>query len=112
MNNEEKVITFLLSEFNSSQTNVVSIGQNNVSEINLPEEEIIKSLFVLQEDGLISISRKSVNNDFSMFWDIALKSSCIHYFENKKKDKTYAIREFIKFAIPTIISIIALFVAA
>lgn len=112
MTNEEKIIAFLLEKFEKSSTNEIKIFQSDVPKINLHEQEIIRALYVLQEDGYINIKQKSIHDDFSRFWEIALKSSCVHYFENKKASKKEKCFNWIQFLIPVVISVIALIIAA
>lgn len=98
----------MLAKYESSKTNIVSVSKNDIGTINLTEQEIIQTLYLLQEDGYVSIKEKSVHDDLGRYWNVALKSSCIHYFENKKENKISRKRDWIKTYIPIIISLIAL----
>lgn len=108
MTKEEQLITFLLNKFKSSSTNKIIISKKDIQNINLTEQEIIQSIFLLQEDDILSIERKSVHNDFSMYWTVALKSKCVHYFDDKKDKSVADRREWVRTYIPIIISFIAL----
>lgn len=93
MTNEEILIKFLINEFIDSKTNKVSISKNDLEQIALTEQEIIKTIYLLQEDNLLEIKEKSVHDDLSRYWTVALKTSCIHYFENKKEKSVANKRE-------------------
>ena len=108
MTKEEQLITFLLNKFKCSSTNKIIISKKDIQNINLTEQEIIQSIFLLQEDDILSIERKSVHNDFSMYWTVALKSKCVHYFDDKKDKSVADRREWVRTYIPIIISFIAL----
>ena len=108
LTNEEILIRFFQKELEASQTNEIKIGTNNISSIGLTEKEIIQTIFLLQEDDFLSIKGKSIHNDFSMYWTIALKSKCVHYFDDKKDRKIANKREWIRTYIPISVSILAL----
>lgn len=104
----EQIIKFLIDKYNNGNTNEIAVSRKDCQILNIPESEISRILHTLQQDGLIIIKSKSVHNDFSMFWTIALKSSCINYFEIKsQKDKTNR-REWVRTYVPITISFIAL----
>lgn len=111
MTKEEQLILFLLEDYKNSKTNVVSISKKDIQEINLTEQEIIQTIYLLQEDGYINIKEKSVHDDLSRYWNIALKSSCIHYFENKKSGKISKRNNWIQFWIPVALSAVAIIVS-
>lgn len=111
MTNEEQLITFLLDKLPNSKSNIVSISKNSLEEIKMSEHDVIQTIYVLQEDGLINIKDKSIHDDLSRFWNVALKSSCIHYFENKKSNQVIKLIDLVKFLIPVLISIAALIVS-
>lgn len=82
--NEEKLIKFLVEEFNKGTNNIVSISQNDLSIIGMEEKDVIRTIYVLQEDGFINIKEKSVHDNLSRYWTVGLKSKCIHYFDDKE----------------------------
>lgn len=108
---KEKVITFLINEFESSKNNEVSISKSDLEKINLTEQQIVKILYLLQSDNLINIKVKSVHDDFSRFWTVELNSSCVFYFESKKTSKIINRREWIRTYIPIALSIIAIIIS-
>jgi|GEM_PF-5362222 len=84
---EERIITFLVDKFNNDNkdnSNIISVGKNDADTIGMSEQDIVKYLYVLQEDGFINIKEKSVHNDLSRYWTVALKSPCLHYFDKIK----------------------------
>lgn len=105
---EEKLIVFLNDKFKASSSNKVSISRNDLPEIGLTEKDVIQSIHLLDTDELLNIVRKSVHDDLSMPCVLALKSSCVHYFENKKKNKTASRREWVRTYIPITLSTIAI----
>ena len=111
MTNEEQLIVFLLDKYSNSKTNRVSISKNDLDTINLTERETIQTIYLLQEDGLIDIKEKSVHDDLSRYWSIALKSPCVHYFEIKKSAQKENRNNWIQFWIPVVLSIVAIIVA-
>lgn len=86
----------------------MALSRNDIVSINLSEQEIIKTIYLLQEEGYISLKEKSVHDDLSRYWNVELKSSCIHYFENKRENRIMKKRDWIKTYVPIIISILAL----
>ena len=108
MTNEEKLIKFLNKKFQNSKTNEVSANRRELPEIGLTEQEVIQSIYLLNEDDLLDITHKSVHDDLSMFWKLSLKSSCVHYFENKQLNSIANRRGWVQTYIPNIISVIAI----
>lgn len=108
--NEEKLIAFLNQKFCNSKTNQVSIGKGDLPDLKLTEEETVQTLYILREDGLIEFVKKSVHDDFSMFWTVALKSDCVHYFELKRSARKVKAREWIWWGVTSVISVAALIV--
>lgn len=84
---EEILIEFFNMEYENSDTNEVVIDKNDVKNLNISEREASRIIHLLQEENMLHIKQKSIHNDFSMYWTIALMSPCIHYFENKKFNK-------------------------
>lgn len=109
---EERVLKHLLTKYQDSKTNVVTFSRSDLSKLNITEPEATRSLCLLQEDTLLKINTLSQNKDLSRYWEIALKSDGIHYFENQNQQKKNKCISWIRFIIPTIILIVALIVAA
>ena len=119
MNNKEKIIQFLINKYNDSNSNPIKIDRTDISILQIPEKEIIKILNTLHEDGLIIAKPRSPHKDFSLYWEITIKTECLEYFNNKKLAKTTNRRDWIRTYVPItlsfssiIISIIALIIAA
>ena len=111
MTKEEQLIFFLLEKYKNSKNNIVSVAKKDIQAINLTEQEIIQTLYLLQEDGYINIKEKSVHDDLSRYWNVALKSSLLHYFENIKAAKTDKRNNWIQFWIPVALSTVAVIVS-
>ncbi len=107
MNNKEKVIQLLINEFNNNNSNPIKIEKNDISVLQISEKEIIKILNTLHEDGLIIAKPRSPHKDFSLYWEITIKTECLEYFDNKKRAKTTNRRDWIK----TYISVFALIIS-
>ena len=107
MNNKEKVIQLLINEFNNSNSNPIKIEKNDISVLQIPEKEIIKILNTLHEDDLIVAKPKSPHKDFSLYWEITVRTECLEYFNNKKRAKTTNRRDWIR----TYISVFALIIS-
>lgn len=110
--NEEKVLQVLIKKFKDpdTKTNNILVYKTHFSSLDMTEVEIIKSLYVLQEDGMLKIVRPSNQNNLDIAWSIDLNSEGIHYFETKQEKRNFKVISIIAFLIPTVISIIALFV--
>lgn len=108
MTTEEKLIMFLNNKFKASKNDKISINRNDLTEIELSEQEIIQSVYLLEADGLLEIIRKSVHDDLSMPCVLALKPSCIRYFENMKRSKIISKREWVRTYIPIALSAMAI----
>lgn len=111
LSNKEILIKYLLEKFEKSSSNEVSIYQSDTSQIHLSEKDIIKTIYVLKEDNLLSIIQKSMHDDFNIFWTVALKSGCIDYFKIKQEAMTQKRNNWIQFWIPVSISVAALIVS-
>lgn len=107
MNNKEKVIQLLINEFNNSNSNPIKIDRNDIGVLQIPEKEIIKILNTLHEDGLIIAKPRSSHKDFSLYWEITVRTECLEYFNNKKRAKTTNRRNWIR----TYISVFALIIS-
>lgn len=107
MNNKEKVIQLLINEFNNSNSNPIKIEKKDISVLQIPEKEIIKILNTLHEDDLIVAKPKSPHKDFSLYWEITVRTECLEYFNNKKCAKTTNRRDWIR----TYISVFALIIS-
>ena len=82
--NKEILIEYLLKEYEKSTSNEVLIYKSDLPDIPLAPGNIIKTIYLLKEDGLLTIVRRPTDDDFSIPWTVALKSPCIDYFENKE----------------------------
>lgn len=111
LNNEEKLIKFLVGKFSASKNNQVSINKHELDIIGLSEKEVIQSVYLLERDGLVDIVRKSIHDDLSMTCTVSLGSNCIHYFENKRANRNLKIKEWVWWGVTTIISVIALIIS-
>lgn len=107
MNNKEKVIQLLINEFNNNKSNPIKIDRNDIGVLQIPEKEIIKILNTLHEDGLIIAKPRSPHKDFSLYWEITVRTECLEYFNNKKRAKTTNRRDWIR----TYISVFALIIS-
>lgn len=119
MSNKEKIIQFLINEYNNSNSNPIQIDKNDIGVLQISEKEIIKILNTLHEDGLIIANPRSPHKDFSLYWEITIRTKCLEYFNNKKCVKATNRRDWIKTYVPItlsvasiIISIIALIITA
>lgn len=93
---EEKLIEFFNTRYENSNTNEVIIYRTDVKDLNISEQEASRIIHLLQEEKLLQIKQKSVHNNFSMSWTIALMPSCVHYFDNKKSDRRTNVINFLK----------------
>ena len=103
MNNKEKIIQFLINKYNDSNSNPIKIDRTDISILQI----------------LIIAKPRSPHKDFSLYWEITIKTECLEYFNNKKRAKTTNRRDWIRTYVPItlsfssiIISIIALIIAA
>ena len=85
--------------------------QNLKQSLQIPEQEICKTLLTLSEDGVIIAKPRSPHKDFSLYWEITIKSECLEYFTNKKQAKIANKRDWIKTYIPIIISSLSLVIS-
>ena len=111
MTNEEKLIKFLNSKFESSNTNTVFIHKNELPQIGLSEQETIRAIHLLKEDEIITDIKMATQNDLSIPCRVSLKSSCVHYFENKKTTDIENRRGWVKSYGTSILSIIAIIIS-
>lgn len=84
---EERLIIFFNEKFEKSSNNEVSIYRNEIPDLNMSEQESSQTIYLLEEEGLVRIKTKPIHDDFSRFWVVAIKSPCIHYFENQTANK-------------------------
>ncbi len=111
MDNREKLIEFLISEYDNENSNKIRISKDDIEKLNIPENIAVKILLSLQEDDLIVAKPESLHKNFSACWNIVLKQKCLNYFLDKKQMRIADRREFIRTYVPIIISSIALAVS-
>ena len=111
MNNSEKLIKYLIHKFEESNTNSIYIYQKELSEISLSEKEVVQTVQLLKEDGLLEIKKISPNYNLSIPCIVALNSGCVHYFENKKMAGAANRRNWIQSYGAAILSIIAIIIS-
>lgn len=108
LTNEEKVLQVLNDKNKESKTNSVYIYKSDFSSLNMTEAEVTRSIYLLQSEGLLTISKSSPRNDLSTPWIISLNSAGVYYFDNKSKKHRSDKRDKIRTYIPILISLIAL----
>ncbi len=110
MNNKEKLIQILNKKFLESTNNSIYLYENNINELNIPEQEAVSILLTMQVDKFIKIIKRPSDNDFSWCWQIEILEPCVNYFDNKKANSSKNRNKLIAFLITTIIAIIGVIV--
>ena len=111
MDNKEKIIQLLINKYYDSNSNPIKIDRTDIGILQIPEQEICKALLTLSEDGVIIAKPRSPHKDFSLYWEITIKSECLEYFTNKKQVKIANKRDWIKTYIPIITSSLSLVIS-
>ena len=111
MDNKEKIIQLLINNYYDSNSNPIKIDRTDIGILQIPEQEICKTLLTLSEDGVIIAKPRSPHKDFSLYWEITIKSECLEYFTNKKQVKIANKRDWIKTYIPIITSSLSLVIS-
>lgn len=111
MDNKEKIIQLLINKYYDSNSNPIKIDRTDIGILQIPEQEICKTLLTLSEDGVIIAKPRSPHKDFSLYWEITIKSECLEYFTNKKQVKIANKRDWIKTYIPIITSSLSLVIS-
>lgn len=111
MDNKEKIIQLLINKYYDSNSNPIKIDRTDIGILQIPEQEICKTLLTLSEDGVIIAKPRSPHKDFSLYWEITIKSECLEYFINKKQVKIANKRDWIKTYIPIITSSLSLVIS-
>ena len=111
MDNKEKIIQLLINKYYDSNSNPIKIDRTDIGILQIPEQEICKTLLTLSEEGVIIAKPRSPHKDFSLYWEITIKSECLEYFTNKKQVKIANKRDWIKTYIPIIISSLSLVIS-
>ena len=111
MDNKEKIIQLLINKYYDSNSNPIKIDRTDIGILQIPEQEICKTLLTLSEDGVIIAKPRSPHKDFSLYWEITIKSECLEYFTNKKQAKIANKRDWIKTYIPIITSSLSLVIS-
>ena len=96
---KNKVIKYLVKEYNKSNTNMLKISSNDIKNMKLEEPQVSRTLHTLNSSDLIHIIRASDDNTFTNWWKIEILLPCVEYFDNRKI-------EIGKFLIPVIISMV------
>ena len=113
MTDEERVLKYVIDLVRNSDTNKVYISKEPaIRETTLTEREIVRSLHFLQSDNLIRIIKISTNNDLSFSPHIELLGSGFHYFDTTSEKEAQKKTENRRFVIPTILSIVSVFISA
>lgn len=86
---EEKLMQFLISEYNkdNNNSNEISINATDIEDLGITENEASRTLLLLETSNYFTIKAKSVHNNFSRFWTVELNQFAIHYFDNQKESK-------------------------
>ena len=109
-NIEKQLVKLLLSKYNESKNAEVSITQKDVQNLNLSEKEVVKTIYIMKDKGLLDIGFHSTHDNFSTCWKLTLKRPCIEYFEiqkvNKRNERRKTFNEF-RAWITLLISILA-----
>ena len=86
---EEKLMQFLISEYNkdNNSSNEISINATDIKDLGITENEASRTLLLLETSNYFTIKAKSVHNNFSRFWTVELNQFAIHYFDNQKESK-------------------------
>ena len=111
MDNKEKIIQLLINKYYDSNSNPIKIDRTDIGILQIPEQEICKTLLTLSEDGVLIAKPRSPHKDFSLYWEITIKSECLEYFTNKKQVKIANKRDWIKTYIPIITSSLSLVIS-
>ena len=111
MDNKEKIIQLLINKYYDSNSNPIKIDRTDIGILQIPEQEICKTVLTLSEDGVIIAKPRSPHKDFSLYWEITIKSECLEYFTNKKQVKIANKRDWIKTYIPIITSSLSLVIS-
>lgn len=111
MDNKEKIIQLLINEYNNSHSNPIRISRNDIDLIQIDEHEAAQILCTLDADGLITAKHLSSRNDFSVFWEITVKTECLEYFKNKNHAKVLNRREWVRTYMPITISSLSLIIS-
>jgi len=111
MDNKEKIIQLLINKYYDSNSNPIKIDRTDIGILQIPEQAICKTLLTLSEDGVIIAKPRSPHKDFSLYWEITIKSECLEYFTNKKQVKIANKRDWIKTYIPIITSSLSLVIS-
>lgn len=111
MDNKEKIIQLLINKYYDSNSNPIKLDRTDIGILQIPEQEICKTLLTLSEDGVIIAKPRSPHKDFSLYWEITIKSECLEYFTNKKQVKIANKRDWIKTYIPIITSSLSLVIS-
>lgn len=106
LTNEEKLLQYLINEYQNSTTNKVCIYQSGISEIDMTEKDTIRAIYTLEADQKLIINTKSQQENLGMPWRVTLTSSGIYHFANKKEKQKEKHSQRLQFIIPVIISII------
>ena len=101
----------MINKNSDSSNNTVTMTQEDVKKLKLPEQKIIKAFYFLQTDGCLKFTRKGNDDDFSTSWAHELKSDGLHYFEKQLKEQNTQLIEWIRWGITSLIAIAALVVA-
>ena len=107
----EMILQYMINKNSSSSNNTVTMTQEDVNKLKLPELDIIRVFYLLEADGYLKITRECHENDFSTSWSFELKSEGIHYFEKKNEIRTEKRNKWIQFWIPVGISLFALIIS-
>ena len=86
--NKEIIIKLLLDKYFSGNSNEISFSKKDCKNLNIPESDVTRIIYRLQEEGLLHIKFKSVHNNFSGFWTLQIMPLCVDYFKIKKDDIT------------------------
>ena len=113
LTNEEKVLQILINKCKNpdTKTNRMYVYKTDFDSLNITENDVVKSLFILNTDNAINIIKSPAQNDLSFAWIVELTSIGIHYFENKEEKEKENQTNWTQYIITTIIAAITAIIA-
>lgn len=111
LTNEEKLLQYLINEYQNSVSPKIYIDNSNLQFLNMSEKDTIRAIYTLEADQKLIVNTKSQQENLGMPWRVTLTSSGIYHFDNKKEKQKEKRNNWIQFWIPVSLSIVAIIIS-
>lgn len=91
---EEQLIECFILKYEDKKSLDISISCKDAEKLNMPEDEVMQYITIMEDRKWLRTTKKSVHNDLRIPCNMHLDPVCIDYFKNKQVHKKQTRKEF------------------